>query len=236
MQTGVVDAGPPVTTAPRAVLLDFSGTLFRNEDADHAVLAALGPDELWRAPELARRGALNGASAAPDLPEHLADAWARRDLDPALHRAAYSGIARDTGLDEEQAHALYERGISVDAWTPYPDTVRTLRALRERGVPVAIVSNIGWDPRPVLDRYGVEVDALVLSMERGVVKPDPAIFRIACAELGVEPAHAIMVGDNREADGASEAVGIPFRYVDADPTVRAPDALRRALGCSGTSE
>jgi HAD superfamily hydrolase (TIGR01549 family) len=99
-------------------------------------------------------------------------------------------------------------------------------------VPVALISNIGWDPVPVLRRYAVldDFDVLVLSDERGVVKPDPKIFRMACAELGVAPAACVMIGDNPDADGGAVALGIEFRLVTADADRRAPDALLRATG------
>ena len=106
-----------------------------------------------------------------------------------------------------------------------------LRALRANRVPIAVVSNIGWDPRPVLARYGVDVDIdlLVLSYERGVEKPDPRIFTAACDELGVRPADAVMIGDNPENDGGSRAVGIPFVEVAEDPDTRGAGELVAAV-------
>ena len=71
---------------------------------------------------------------------------------------------------------------------------------------------------------------LVLSDQRGVLKPDPEIFRLACAELGVAPGECVMVGDSAEADGGGAVLGIGFRLVQADPANRAPDALLRAAG------
>lgn len=217
---------------PTAVLFDFSGTLFHVESAAEAVRAALGAEHLHRAGDLARWGAINGSGPPDGLPATMRDVWARRDLSPDAHRAAYSGMARHAGLSDEQAHALYERGVSADAWNPYPDTVEVLRGLRSRSVPVAVVSNIGWDPRPVLARHGVAglLDVLVLSDERGLLKPDPAIFRLALDELGVAAAGTVMVGDNEVNDGAATALGVRFALVPEDPAQRAPDALLRAVG------
>lgn len=220
------------TDLPRAVLLDFSDTLFHNESAEQALLAALGPEHVHRADELRRVGGLNGSRRPDDVPAALSDAWDRRDLDPAAHRRAYAGSSRLAGLSDEQAEALYDRGISAEAWHPYPDTIRVLRVLHAAGVGVAVVSNIGWDPRPVLNRYGVtdDVDVLVLSDERGVLKPDREIFRIACAELGVAATEALMVGDHATNDGAAVELGLGFALVDPDPVRRRPDALLRAVG------
>ncbi len=50
-------------------------------------------------------------------------------------------------------------------------------------MPVAVVSNIGFDLRPLCAALGFAelVDAFVLSYEVGRCKPDPAIFLQACA-------------------------------------------------------
>ncbi len=217
------------------MLFDFSGTLFHIEPPADAVRIALGDELLHLVPELVRRGALNGSARPPDVPPELSDAWDDRDLSADAHRAAYAGAGQLAGLTAEQATRLYDRGVAADAWLAYPDTVRTLRELRARQIPVAVVSNIGWDPRPVLDRHGVaeHIDVLVLSDERGVVKPDPTIFAMACAELGVSPRHCVMIGDNPDNDGGCVTLGIEFRLVDEDPARRPPDALWVAAGLAG---
>ena len=219
---------------PGGVLFDFSGTLFYIETAAEALRYALGPEFVDRAAELVRFGAINGSSPPADMPPELIDVWARRDLSAAAHRAAYSGSAMHAGLDAAQAAAVYERGISPAAWHTFPDTVETLRRLHQGSVPVAVVSNIGWDPRPVLRRHDVErdIDVLVLSDERGVLKPDPEIFRQACADIGVEPSRCVMVGDNPTVDSGATLLGIDFVLVPSDPRQRAPGALLRAVGLS----
>ena len=217
-----------------AVLFDFTGTLFWIEDARTAVVAALGEPFAELAPELVRWGAINGSNTPDVLPDHLAEIWERRDLERDAHRAAYSGLSRHAGLGPAQAAALYERGTSPEAWRPYPDTIEVLQRLRAGGTRTALVSNIGWDPRPVLRTYGAAdlLDVLVLSDELGVVKPDPAIFRHACDALGVEPAEAHMIGDNAAADGGAAALGCRFTLVPADPA-RAPDTLLTAVAATG---
>jgi len=63
---------------------------------------------------------------------------------------AYSGLAVHAGLSREQADLLYDRGTTPQAWRPFADTAPVLYQLREANTPVAVVSNIGWDPRPVI--------------------------------------------------------------------------------------
>ncbi|MGH8860698.1 MAG: HAD family hydrolase [Jatrophihabitantaceae bacterium] len=211
-----------------AVLFDFTGTLFWIESAAEALRGALGADFVHLAPRLERFGAINGSATPSELPDHLVDVWERRDLSRDAHRAAYSGLAIHAGLTPQQAHLVYERGTTAGAWHTYPDTLTVLRALR--GTPVALVSNIGWDPRPVLAAHGAAalLPVLVLSDERRVEKPDPAIFELACAELGVAPERTLMVGDNADTDGAAAAIGCRFVLVDPSPD-RAPNTLLRAV-------
>ncbi|MFF7400750.1 HAD family hydrolase [Streptomyces murinus] len=223
-----------------AVLFDFSGTLFRIESTEswlRAVLDETGRDlpepelqEAARALEAA--GALPGGVEPVRVPEELAGVWARRDESAELHRAAYTGMSRRVPLPDPDLHdALYARLMSPAAWTPYPDARRVLRALHERGIGVAVVSNIGWDLRPVFRAHGLDpfVDAYVLSYEHGVQKPDPRLFSVACAALGADPRRTLMVGDSREADGGAAALGCRVHFVDHLPAADRPNALLPVL-------
>ena len=157
--------------------------------------------------------------------------WEDRDLSAEHHRAAYTGLSRTAGLPWDVHDALYARHMTPAAWRPYPDAAAVLGALRERGVPVAVVSNIGWDLRPVFGAYGVDGDVarFVLSFEHGVKKPDPRIFRIACDALGAAPQDTLMVGDDQVADAGASALGCRVLLVDPLPAAERPDALGDVL-------
>ncbi|MET7730135.1 HAD-IA family hydrolase [Streptomyces sp. NPDC005402] len=224
-----------------AVLFDFSGTLFRIESTEswlRAVLdeagLALAEAELRRtAQELENVGALPGGVAPRvAVPDGLAAVWGVRDESAELHRAAYTGLSRLVPLPDPALHdALYDRHMLPAAWQPYPDAAEVLRALRERGTKVGVVSNIGWDLRPILRAHGLDpyVDVYVLSYEHGIQKPDPRLFKTACTALGVEPRDVLMVGDDRRADGGAAALGCAVHFVDHLPAARRPDALRPVL-------
>ncbi|MGC0405485.1 HAD superfamily hydrolase (TIGR01509 family) [Streptomyces sp. SAI-126] len=225
-----------------AVLFDFSGTLFRIESTEswlRAVLdeagLALTEAELTRAVrELESVGALPGGVAPRvSMPEELAAVWGVRDESAELHRAAYTGLSRLVPLPDPALHdALYDRHMLPDAWEPYPDAAEVLHALRERGIKVGVVSNIGWDLRPVFRAHGLDpyVDVYVLSYEHGIQKPDPRLFKTACTALGSEPGDVLMVGDDRRADGGAAALGCAVHFVDHLPAAQRPDALRPVLG------
>ena len=78
-----------------------------------------------------------------------------------------------------------------------------LMAAIKRRATLAIVSNNLLDEQQdKLRACGLEefVDALVVSEEVGVSKPDPAIFRVALDRLHVRADDAVMVGDSWAAD------------------------------------
>ncbi|HEY3483410.1 MAG TPA: HAD-IA family hydrolase [Streptomyces sp.] len=224
----------------KAAMFDFSGTLFRAESCERwlrAVLAAEGitatdAETASYARRLDEAGALPGGTWPQVIPPHLARLCAERDLGAEQHRAAFTGLSRTAGLPWDIHDALYDRHMTPVAWSPYPDAAQVLAELRERGVPVAVVSNIGWDLRPVFHAHGLAelVDAYVLSYEVGARKPDPRIFRAACELLGVPPESTLMVGDDRRADTGAAALGCPVHLVDPLPVADRPDALRGVLG------
>jgi putative hydrolase of the HAD superfamily len=227
-----------------AVLFDFSGTLFRIESSDswlRAVLAEHGialpvPEVAVTARALEAAGALPGGASPERLPKELAAVWEIRDRSAELHRAAYTGLARQVPLPEPALYdALYERHMAPAAWAPYADAVEVLGALRERGISVGVVSNIGWDLRPVFRAHGLDpyVDAYALSYEHGIQKPDPRLFEVACDALGVVPQDVLMVGDDRHADGGAAALGCAVHFVDHLPVSRRPDGLRPVLDLIG---
>ncbi|GAB7106876.1 HAD-IA family hydrolase [Streptomyces phaeofaciens JCM 4814] len=224
----------------KGVMFDFSGTLFRIESTAQwlrAVVADSGPavpeEELEACVgRLEEAGAQPGGVPPRRVPPHLEALWRERDLTAERHRAAFTALTREAKLPTaDLAEALYDRSRLPEAWRPYPDTEETLRALRGRGIPVAVVSNIGWDLRPVFRDHGVDdlVDAYLLSFEHGMEKPDPRIFRTACDRLGVAPGDALMVGDDRVADVGAAALGCRVHLVDPLPVDRRPSALAEVL-------
>jgi putative hydrolase of the HAD superfamily len=223
-----------------AVLFDFSGTLMRVEPTERWVAtvlseAGVSSDEReirsW-ARRLECVGGQPGGHAPRHIPESLRPAWEQRDLDPEAHHASCTGLIKHAGWPwPELTDSLYERATRPEAWLPYPDALDTLTTLAEHGIRTAVISNIGWNPRPVLTIHGLadSLDFVVLSYEEGRCKPDPVLFTTACARLNVHPHHALMVGDNRTADGGGEAVGIRTFYVDPLPVPDRPDGFAPML-------
>ncbi|HWM39993.1 MAG TPA: HAD family hydrolase [Streptomyces sp.] len=228
----------------KGVLFDFSGTLLRVEPALRWLRAALEEAGIGMPPEeseeLAQRletaGALPGGHAPRSVPEALRAVCDERDLSAQQHRTAYTGLARQVPLPHPGLYdALYERHMRPEAWQPYPDTAEVLSTLREREVPVAVVSNIGWDLRPVFREHGLApyVRDYVLSYEHGVRKPDPRIFHAGCTALGLAPEDVLMVGDDEQADAGAAGIGCAVHLVRHLPAGARPDGLLPVLTLAG---
>ena len=121
--------------------------------------------------------------------------------------------AAGVSADEELIHELNETRMkafaenSVHLWE---DSLPTLRELRARGLRTAIVSNCDHSTRPIVDELGLEreVDAVVLSFEVGVAKPDPGIYQTALDALAARPEEAVFVDDQAAYCEGAEAIGI----------------------------
>jgi HAD superfamily hydrolase (TIGR01509 family) len=226
-----------VTT--RAVLFDFSGTLFRLEQ-DETWLTDL-TDQAGERLDFEAQTELMRRMTAPvgqvvELDDEHRHAWENRDLEPSLHRKVYLEVLKQSGVPRpDQARALYDRLITPTQWTPYPDTETVLKDLAGKGLRIGVVSNIAFDIRPAFSSRGwdIDVDEFVLSFEVGAIKPEPAIFQTALDRLGVAADEALMIGDSEEADGGAKALGCAFALVGPLPTAERPDGLLSALRSHG---
>lgn len=150
------------------------------------------------------------------------------DCDARRHRDTYYAVFADAGLDDDLADALYAVESDPTHNRFADDVAETLRAVRGRGCQVAILSDIHFDLRPAFVAAGLDrfVDEYVLSFERGVQKPDPAIFHAALEALGSRPGQTLMVGDRASHDGAAVGLGMPTLLV---PTLTHPGQRRLDL-------
>lgn len=85
--------------------------------------------------------------------------------------------------------------------------IGAVRAAQTGGVATGLITN-SWG-LGIYDRAPVKLfDAVVISGEVGMHKPQPEIYRLACERLGVEPTEAVFVDDLRENVAGAEAVGM----------------------------
>jgi putative hydrolase of the HAD superfamily len=109
-----------------------------------------------------------------------------------------------------------------------------LRA-RRSGVLTALVSN-SWGtndyPREDFDEL---FDAVVISGEVGLRKPEPQIYRYAAAQLGVRPQECVFVDDLAHNVRGAEAVGMrAVHHTDVAATVAELEALFGGLAPAAT--
>jgi putative hydrolase of the HAD superfamily len=90
---------------------------------------------------------------------------------------------------------------------PDQPMLEAVRRARQAGVPTGLISN-SW----VMDHYTDEIrdpfDAVVISAEVGMHKPQPEIYLLAAERLGVTPEDCVFVDDLRENCAGAEAVGM----------------------------
>ena len=188
----------------RAVLFDWGDTLFH---APHApeVISSYAAERGVKVTDAEARGLWDELWAAGKTPEEIAKG---RDLSPDAHRRVWTALfARADRVAPGLSRALYERVMDPNSWVPFADTPRVLRALRERGLRIGVVSNVPAVLRPVFAKHGLErfVDSFTHSFEVGAEKPDPAIFLAAARSLRLRPEEILMVGDHAVDAGAERA-------------------------------
>jgi HAD superfamily hydrolase (TIGR01549 family) len=191
-----------------AVFFDWGNTLSRFE----------WDDELLAAGHRAALAALGRADEAGEFTARFRDETLPVVLAPgAAERLEYADELRKLlgpVSDDELARYLdAEHAVWRPARSLPPGAPEMLDALRAQGLALGIVANTWPDPprllRRELEEFGIadRFDAVVLSGEIGIRKPDPAIFEAALAALGVDAAAALHVGDRLVDDirGAGDA-------------------------------
>jgi HAD superfamily hydrolase (TIGR01509 family) len=92
----------------------------------------------------------------------------------------------------------------------YDEVLPTLRAWRARGFRVAVISNCDHVTRPVVDHLGLEreVDAVLLSCELGLRKPEAQLFEEGLRRLGARVEDAVFVDDQPEYLDGADRLGL----------------------------
>jgi len=193
----------------RWVCLDVGETLI-----DETRIWSLWADELGvpRLTFLAALGSViaRGGEHRDVFPIFDADDW---QLRMASVEGAYGGFAEDD---------------------LYPDALRAIAALRERGFRIAIVANQPASRADELRAIGVEAEVLAMSEQLGVAKPAPAFFARALELMGApDPADVAYVGDRVDNDLLPAlAAGMRAVWIRRGPwgvIQHPPDGTRPAL-------
>jgi len=219
------------------VFLDVGGTLLHSEpgavDIFHRVLAARG--------RLMDRDAIARLLRTPETIVTLIRPFPS-GREGEFFRSVNARIVEHLGLDSDDAtldaiHAEFEGGVT---WKPFEEATATLRALKDAGFHLGVISNASHSLPETLRKTGLSsyFDTITYSFDVGVEKPDVRIFRRAVAQANASEEHSIHIGDSFEADylGARRA-GLHALLVCRDgeppapcPYVRSLDGLVPLLG------
>ncbi|MBW8484096.1 HAD family hydrolase [Actinomadura parmotrematis] len=210
----------------RGVLFDLDGTLLDHAAAmDEAVTAGF-PD---RDP-----GPL--AARWTELAWEADRRYLAGDLDwTGQRRFRVTALARELGLgdwDEARADAWLAGYLAryEAAWRAFPDVGPALAALRGRRLGV-VTNGDGVGQRAKVERLGLGavLPYVLASGAAGAAKPDPRIFRAACAGLGLAPGEVAYVGDRLEVDArGAAAAGLHGVWLDRAGAGGAEDVSRIA--------
>jgi HAD superfamily hydrolase (TIGR01509 family) len=189
------------------------------------------------------------ADPAPRLRSALRERGVERDLDKvaAAFRAEVAYYLPRTleGRDDETLADLGVRcttvflehaGADLDAhefapaflasivFEPLPGAAAALGRLRDAGLALACVSNWDISLEGHLERASLAAcfTAIVSSAEAGASKPDPTVFQVALARLGVPPERALHIGD---ADGDREGAAAAGLAFEPTPLATLPERL-----------
>ena len=184
----------------RAVLLDFYGTLGESEWSDWWMDTILAEHGHRLDPDTAARWSPN-AWDGEEHPEYSTSA----EADGAWERQRWASMLADHGVTGEAVEVILDhlnQRRREFRMRLYPEAMEVLAELRDRNLRLAVCSNWDWDLDFHLEYTGVAeaVDVRVSSAWVGARKPHPRIFEATLAELGVDAADAVFVGDNWEAD------------------------------------
>jgi putative hydrolase of the HAD superfamily len=98
--------------------------------------------------------------------------------------------------------------------------LEAVRGVRRAGARTALISNSWSTSHYDRNALGEIFDAIVISGEVGLHKPQPEIYRLCAERLGVDPTNCVFVDDLRENCEGAEAVGMTaVRHRDASTTV-----------------
>lgn len=139
----------------------------------------------------------------------VVDPQSSRDLSPEAHADVFFAlVSQGPAVAPALAQALYD--VMLDTWHAYEDAVPTLQALKDLGIKIGLLSNVGVSIHHVLEREGLAkfADGIVLSCEIGVVKPNLEMFQASLSSIGSTAAETLMVGDSGHDDVGGTALGM----------------------------
>ena len=143
-----------------------------------------------------------------------------------------AAVAERSTLYPDQAEriALWRTRFTDMISGPIAETESAMADLARRGVSQFGLTNMSaecWPAIRGLSRAFAHLSDTIVSGAEGVVKPDPAIFKIACRRTGLAPADLLFIDDSPANIASAQILGFKT-HLFSDPA-----ALRPALEARG---
>lgn len=192
------------------LLVDYGGVLTTSVTESFAAFCAAEGIEL----EVFKRVVL-GAARGPESPFALVETGRITQEEFDGHVARLLAEACGRTVDPAGLKQRLFAGVGPDE--AMVDAVRRARA---GGIRTGLVSN-SWGGRDYpRETFGDTFDAIVISGEAGVRKPEPEIYLLAAERIGVAPAGCVFVDDFRVNVEGAERVGMTgIHHRSAEETI-----------------
>lgn len=209
-----------MTSGPLPVCIQ--GVIF-----DYGRVLAYTQDQQPRAAWERRLGLAPGALTRA---VHNQDSWIAAQRGTITIDVHWQVVSTTLGLLPDDTAALRATFYSGDVLNV--ELVACIDRLRISGLRVGLLSNFSTDLRAMLVQQELvrRFDALAISAEIGVMKPDPAAYQAVLAMLGLEAQACVFIDDIPANVAAAQAVGIRGIVFEDNSSCLA--ALTRLLGMS----
>lgn len=193
----------------KGILFDLGNTLLYFDGNWQEVFARADQGMVER---LAKEGfSLDRDRFLSDFRERLSNYHDQREIDFVEHSTAkiledtlaahgISNVERST-LEGSLA-ALY--AASQEYWIPEDDLLPTMKALKDAGYRMGVISNAGddQDVQTLVNKARIRpyLDFVLTSAASGMRKPDARIFALGLRFFGLSSQEVVMVGDTLSAD------------------------------------
>lgn len=157
-----------------------------------------------------------------------AGAWQRLERgEVAMDEFVVALDAEFAAIGARVSTSLLMQRIAM-ASQPRPAMVEAIRRLRANGLLTAALTN-NWVSEDQAGKMGLlrpEFDVFIESAREGMRKPDPRIYQLACARLGIEPVQAVFLDDIGANLKSARALGMAtIKVVDELEALRELEAL-----------
>lgn len=212
-----------MTSGLKAVFFDAGETLLAPHPSHHELFALVLDQHGFEVPaETVQRTFTEMAPSFVAVMDRMAvKAWSvSREASLEFWGGIYEEALHRLGVPDpskEIFESLYERFTRYESYRLFPECIPTLRAVKEAGLVVGLISNFEeWLEGMLIEMEIAHLfDLMVISGKEGIEKPDPAIFRLALERSGVAAENAVYVGDHPTLDvEAARSVGMEAVLID----------------------